>query len=324
MMMFVVWLLIALLCGRLSAQQRSIRKEYGSNDQISFNTAEICSDIRYILYMQREQWTRAREDLFSNKQSGFMDDDMDFYKRSFGVVEVTLLNKKSFSELSYYRIYKSGNDNIRSLLSQLAYMLDNELSLFNAQNCYKDNCVHHRLHYKPPAAIKAFYISQYAKRFAFTFVREPIHRFMSAMTEIEYRAQKLLERDPNRFVLPFQQPLGSTLRVQEFIRSILLSDASKVLFKNKNMEMMHIVPMIGTLLAAHRVEGKPLRLYKLEQFAEEWQRLSKDSKLPMLLDIYNNRTSKQWNYHPTSQDPYRTKLAAKEFLSFASADAHNR
>lgn len=270
----------------------------------------------FILFMQREQWSSARQEVLGSQQGGFLGEDLEFYKRSFGTVEVAL----KASSLVYYRIFKNANDNIRSLLTQLAYHLDKDDKAFHGQNCYKEDCVHHRLHYRPPAAMQQAYFpsgnSRQQKRYAFTFVREPIHRFISAMTEIEYRARLTAK------LLPFHHPLGSAERVQEFIRVLLQSDASKGLFRN-TMEMVHLVPAIGTLMLAHKVEGRALRLFRLEAFDQHWAQLSNETALP-LNALYMKRTSKQWMDHASSKDPHGTTAMAKGFLSHASPDALQR
>lgn len=355
---------LLMLCSVL-AQDRSIRTADVSGVTFTLNASEICHDGSFIFFLQREQWNLARIELLGSLQSGFSGDDMEFYKRSFGIVEVALqdrqknepiqeqkpaakgkakpkpkANPKStpkegtaslsksrsmLDSITYYRIFKNANDNIRSLLMQLAYELDNDSKGFHAQNCYKDECYHHRLSSKPAAAMKEHYVrATYSKRYPFTFVRDPIDRFISGMTEIEYRAQQVLKKSPNEFALPFQSPLGSQLRVNEFIRMILLSDASSILFRNQKLEIMHIVPMIGTFLLAQKVEGRPLKMFKLESFEQEWQSLANATKLTQLSNLYKSRSSKQWVVHPSSSDPYATTAAARNLFSFVSPQAFAR
>eukprot|EP00981_Chlorochromonas_danica_P006495 scaffold1403_cov180-Ochromonas_danica.AAC.22 len=316
----------------------------------------LCSDRDFIIFLQREQWQLAREEvsLPSSSTTGLGLEDMQFYKRSFGTVEVTLPKLKKgtniipSSVLVYYRIYKNANDNIRSLLSELAHVVDNENITFISQNCYQEECLHRRLHIRSGRTMKNLYWSTtHPPRYSFTFVRDPLDRFISAMSEIEYRGQLALTKQQQQsqspppstsqqqqggggeaqgtVTLPLQSPLGSPLRVIEFINMILLSDGSHRLFQNQPFEMMHLIPMIGTLTLAEEVEGIPLRLYQLENFHQEWATLSNEANVPVLNEIFRKRTRRsQWRFHPSSSDPYHTTAAARSFFAFASLDAFER
>lgn len=123
--------------------------------------------------------------------------------------------------------------------------------------------------------------------------------------------------NPNVHVLPLKSALGSALRFQEFIDTILHFDGSRRIFRtyDANNEMAHIAPQVGTLLAANEAESLPIRLYHLESFKEEWKRFSKDVNQPRMLQIRNalkNQTH-LWR-HPSSEDIYHTKIAAQTFL----------
>lgn len=358
MSMALLLLLAYLMVG--SGQERSIRSAGPAAFPSNLVSSEFCHDRDFVFYLQREMWMMAREETFESQQTKFVDEKLELYELSFGAVEVAISEAKkpaakpkpqptpqrnrgrgsvampgatgsnegrSVSEplhsMTYYRIFKNANDNIRSIMAELAYAISDENKAFRALNCYKSECIHHLLHERSPHALKNMYISpNRAKRFSFTFVRDPIDRFIAGMTEIEYRYQQATANAPSSDALSLQQPLGSTLRVEEFIRMILDSDGSYAWLKRQpQVEMMHIVPMIGTLLLGEHVEGRPLNLYKFEDFDSEWERLSKESGLPILLGLYRNRSSQQWARHPSSSDPYSTTSAAREFFSFASPDA---
>ena len=287
---------------------------------------EICYNEDLVLQIQRDQWSKAKTEVLGSAQAGFQGSDMDFYKRHFGVVEVMLhKNNKNLTSMIYYRIFKNANDNIRSLLTEYAYVADNQSLSFEAQNCRNEECFHRKVHNLQSNALKTIYFAAKQKRFAFTFVRDPLMRFISAMTEVEYRSQKAIEIKRKDIQLPFQSPLGSQSRVQEFIRMILASGGSKLLFKqHRDIEIQHIAPAIGTLQLGNKIEGKTLRLYRVEEFDKDWHRLARDTSLITLGDVYKNRSQSPWTQHPSSKDPYRTTNAAKSFFSYAGPDAFQR
>lgn len=294
----------------------------------------LCHDENAVLYIQKLQWMKAREEILGSSQAGYQGDDMDFYKRSYGAVDLSFnvtkslkskdYNRKNLTSLVYYRIYKNANDNIRSLLLHYAFMLDDSKDEFIRQNCLLDNqCRHARIHYFVPHAIKNIYFSTKHKRYAFTFIREPLQRFVSAMTEVEYRTQ--LAGTSQKAPLPFRHPLGSQLRVEEFIRMLVQSGGTRGLFLDTNAaEVIHIAPMIGTILLANKVEAS-FRVFRLEDFDRDWKKMTNETGLPLLSALYEERKEKnQWNAHSSSQDPLGTALAARSFLSFASEDAFLR
>lgn len=310
-----------------TAGTASLRSKLTSLPTQDLLPPEICFDEELVLQIQRDQWAKAKSEVFGSSQAGFQGSDMDFYRRHFGVVELLLhpSNKKNLSSIIYYRIYKNANDNIRSLLTEYAYLAENQSASFEAQNCRNEECFHRKIHYLQATAVKAVYFNAKQRRFPFTFVRDPLMRFISAMTEVEYRSQKAIRSQQKDIQLPFQSPLGSTARFQEFVKMILASGGSKLLFKqHRDIEIQHVAPAIGTLILGHKIEGKALRLYRVEDFENDWRRLARDTALPQLGSIYKNRTQSPWTEHPSSKDPHRTTAAAKSFLSYAGTDAFQR
>ncbi len=296
-------------------------------------SSSLCYNQDIVLQIQRDQWAKAKLDIFGSEQAGFHGSDMEFYKKTFGVVDVTLprntkdRQKKQFTHLVYYRIFKNANDYIRSLLTEYAYVEDDHEREFISQNCYApdQHCVHRYVHYLNPSTIKFQYVQQRQSRFIFTFIREPIDRFISAMTEIEYRLRGAETSRGARSNLPLQHPLGSQLRFQEFIKIILSSGGSKTLFRNMGKyEVIHIAPSLPTLILAEKVEGRPLKTFRIEEFDQNWHKLSRAVGIPKLNILQFNRSSAQKMMHPSSLDPFNTTLAAKSFLSHASADAFKR
>lgn len=287
-----------------------------------FEIEHLCLNEEWIMLLQKEQFIKARQEIIGSEMiGGFQGDDLDFYKRTFGMTEVKIHSKKKrkLETLAYYHIWKNANSNIQSLLMQYLYTADNNTAAYYSQKCRTENCVHKHFQTFSPSATRNLYINGKNSRYGFTFTRDPLSRFVSAVNEIEYRSTL------SNNSLPLQNKLGSQERVQEFIRMILLTGGSRSLFRdNVKSEILHIYPMIGTYVMADKVEGKPLALYKMENFTSEWERLSKDISVQLLNKIYMERKEKDWRKHNSSADPFHTLVAAKSLFSFASTDAYQR
>jgi hypothetical protein len=289
--------------------------------------ANFCRSQDAILFAQREQFNRAKIDLFGSSQVGTQEDDLEFYKSSFGAVEVLLdKNPLSLTAISYYRIYKNANDNIRSLLLEYAYELGGNQREYHRRNCtFNLDCLHSRLHNLTPMSLKTLYFPYHHRRYAFSFTREPLSRFIAAMTEIEYRIQVNLNGRKDSANLPLQHPIGTQQRFHEFVKMLVLSGGSQKLYRdNRAVEIAHITPQIGTVLLGSKIEEDDFHLFKLEDFESSWKNISESTKLPILETLRKRRTEKNWPVHPSSRDPFNTTLAARSFLSHASTDAYHR
>ena len=131
------------------------------------------------MYIQRKQLEHARIELYnltnhSNQQYKY---DMYFYYHDYGTVDsIAWKNRLNYDGIKYYIIYKNANNHIRTLLY-------NYLNIQNPDNFTREelvsclpNCIHpkikdKRLNHNP---------------FIFTFVRDPLDRFISAITEVPY------------------------------------------------------------------------------------------------------------------------------------------
>lgn len=315
---------VGIACVVLYVRIRSLIFSTGS---AASTNLDFCKSTEAIVFAQREQFDRAKIDLFGSSQAGFQGEDFEFYKNSFGAVELLLdQNPAKLTALSYYRIYKNANDNIRSLLLEYAYLVDNNQLEYDRRNCtFNLECLHRRIHNLTPQALKSLYFPYHHRRYAFTFTREPLTRFMSAVTEIEYRIQEDIDGRRNMAKLPFQSPLGSQQRILEFIRMIVMSGGSQKLFReNLAIEIAHITPQIGTVLLGTKIEEDDFHVFRLDEFEESWKSIVNDTKLPLLESLRKRRTAKEWPYHPSSRDPYNTTLAARSLFSYASLDAYHR
>ena len=162
----------------------------------------------------------AVKDYFSLFQFNTVgNDDLGFYKVYFGVAKVVLPeNDGSLNSITYHRIFKNGNDNIRYLLYRFVSTLYDSYSSSTSQKvvntssssnssarsfhrisekekCYDYMCSnsskaqlvvdslshphmqHHSIFYECPVKMNE-------KSLLFTFVRDPLTRFISAVTEV--------------------------------------------------------------------------------------------------------------------------------------------
>ncbi len=163
----------------------------------------------------------AVKDYFSLFQFNTVgNDDLGFYKVYFGVAKVVLPeNGGSLNSITYHRIFKNGNDNIRYLLYRFVSTLYDSYSSSTSQKevvntssssnssarsfhrisekekCYDSMCSnsskahlvvdslshphmqHHSIFYECPVKMNE-------KSLLFTFVRDPLTRFISAVTEV--------------------------------------------------------------------------------------------------------------------------------------------
>ena len=96
----------------------------------------------------------------------------------------------TFDHLNVYpiiRMYKNGNNNIRTLLYNLEMNKVNKFRSTRFYNCIAKECSHPNIRKinKPSLKYIAFYTSDYI-RYPFAFVRDPLTRFISAVTEVDF------------------------------------------------------------------------------------------------------------------------------------------
>ena len=128
--------------------------------------------------------------------------DLGFYQHSYGTVNVATASTTNilgqsigmystgngFSTVVYYRIWKNANDYIRGLMYQYAQkkrVMDNETPhCVNLKDCAGTSGPSETM---PGDRIKSLFFPAALRRYPFTFVRDPLTRFVSGYTEIEYR-----------------------------------------------------------------------------------------------------------------------------------------
>jgi hypothetical protein len=316
-------IVVGLVLGMSSVGYYFIQYLNGSLNVKVVDLMQVCLNEPWIMKIQREQFFKARQEVLGNVfLGGFQGEDMDFYKRTFGLTEIKVdskQGKRTVDTIAYYHIWKSANTNIQSLLLQFLYESDRNLKAYYAQKCRTEKCVHSKMQSFSADASRNLYVKNRNQRYPFTFTRDPLTRFISAMSEVEYRSKSF-----NR-TLPLQNKIGSQERVQEFIRMLLMSGGSRSLFRDyEKNDILHVYPMIGTYLLSESIEGRPISLFKIETFRQDWEKLSKNLSLPLLAQIYRERKEKDWFKHNSSTDPLGTSLAAKSLFSYSSGNTHER
>lgn len=306
----------------------------------------ICNDNHVIRQIQKYQWQMAMEEVLPGVPVYMNDKEMGFYDELYGALNLQLPPDKhpeDFESLLYYRIFKSGNDNIRSLLYEEAFHLTNQSAAFQQINCPADECAHSWVQRYSAAdlrgignpktleidskhstegklnqqqqQISSHSLRPYKKRFAFTFVREPIVRFVSAINEMECRAQEFRQRLQT---IPVNGTLGSAERFVDWIHFILKSSAtSSIIRQYQDIELGHVAPMVGTLVIGRRLEKQGLHLYRIERFGSEWYRLAMDVQWPHLATVYRKRRNAGFGRHKAAEDPHHIVQNAMTFLTTA-------
>jgi hypothetical protein len=231
------------------------------------------------------QLRKARLEIFGPQKRVFhalSGNDMGFYLRNFGAMEVNTRAKKGYSKIIYYRIWKSANNAIRRILHR--YALENGYNEKDFRACKSKRKTECFVTGKSRGGLSIFqnlFFPLQDRSFSFTFVRNPIDRFISAYIEIERSLEKSV-------LLDLKYDVGSYERFVEFINIILLANASKKLFLEKKIDFSKAAPMVGSLnlgMSLQRVGSNRFRLYRLENFDEDWDTLVEDSGLRKLAKI---------------------------------------
>jgi hypothetical protein len=265
---------------------------------------EICKSSDFLRHLHKEQIVLAIKELnaferqnfeggnltFSSEKEEEMNGftDLGFYHFRFGTAiiekakcELHDINNKPtrIEKLSYYRLWKCGNNNIRAHLHRYSLLDQKNCCRFNECNfsTFEERCgnfstISSTSHTKLAAENYKFSLknSDRIKLYPFTFVRNPIARFISGYTEIEYRLTDASS-------LPIYSPLGSIDRFKGFIKLVLKYKGSGKLFSQNYLQIAHIAPMIGTFIDSFKRDLVDLKYYHMENFESEWNRLASDS-----------------------------------------------
>lgn len=304
----------------IKRQELTNKHLYPPNYSIRSNSYEnklidnFCTNEHTISTIQRDMFRNARFELLGIDNKIYQWNTGDFYYHHYGGVDVTLINTidSTSSKLFYYQIMRNGNTNIQDHLLRFADLYPSYKACHNANFCSKVQTYDRRDIEKDTYA-KIYYNEHEIKtdrnhRFPFTFIRDPLERFISGYSEIEYilETNKNINKDP----LHLYSQLGTTRRFQDFVLNLLLSNDPEKWLDSVSVDIHYISPQIGTLLFATIKEYSHIRMYKLEDFDEEYNNLVLESGLKRLKEVYS---AAHRPIHTTS-DPYNTTLAAKKFL----------
>lgn len=297
-----------------------------------------CSSDKIIDHLQREQWLKAVAEVFEGKvYLHISDKDLGFYHHVHGgmVVHLTSITEagKNYSSLVYHRIPNSANHVIQSLLLELAYMKSHQQTQLNGLPCIKQqNCAHKDVEFLSHNSLRHYLVfeSDATSRLAFTFVRDPIQRFLSAFTEIDMLQTRMKQAKIAK--IPFKQPRRSFLRFTEFVDHLLVKGPSSLLFKEyEEVGISMIAPMVGPLSFMRTVESEDdtqknlkrgLQVFHYENFFADWLSLAEISHIPELAVIAQHRNTRYFDENLI--DLRRNSTIASMFLALADEDAKTR
>lgn len=217
----------------------------------------------------------------------------------------------------YYRLWKNANDYIRTMLYRFAHFYGEKINV--DKKCQADDCIDGDVNFVNAYRANAHYISsrETLNRYPFTFVRNPISRFISAFNEIETRHHTKNKSSSSPFI-------GTAERFQSFMLELLSSEGimNKALFMRRP-DMFHAVPQIGTLVLASTKEKAAFNAFRIEHFDNEWTRLANESSFSRLQEVNDmERTAPEgmqtFKPHLSSSDPFMSAFTAWEFLAHAN------
>ena len=292
---------------------------------------QMCLSRPLMMSVQRHQLERAREELHEDmaistpslqRFTGLL--DFKFYIYQFGTTDVEIVHPsvsmaarqtrgRTYTAIIYYRLVKAANDRIRNMLYKFAYR--NGFHERDYSNCVGKQCRHNsgvqEMDKTTSGRLVNFFLPPTIRRYPFTFVREPLARFISGYKEVEFRLT-LAERKGSPNWLAFSSAVGTAERFREFIRFILLHNGSGKLLQYPGAEeFYHVTPFIGTLQRAGETEHTPLRIFRLETMEADWNRLAREVGQPNLWQVW----SLQFEPHASMADPFRSAKTAWDFLA---------
>jgi hypothetical protein len=315
----------------------------------------VCYDEKIINFIQKDQWFKAVNLVFngdhSMKEKAFLhlnDKEMDFYHQQYGGILVDIETSTSTNELNstasllYHRISNSGDSIIQSLLYDYAFSgtqsvaekRKNDGSIDEVNRCSSSrlNCAHKNVHLLFSSTSLDNYLSIHppysSLRYSFTFVREPIQRFISSFSQIDnyfYQKSKELGKQKSKSnqhqissfsSIPLVSSRKSCCRIIEFIDSLLLKGPSALIFREfPTSEFYSIAPYIGTISS-----NPSMMIYHYEELPKDWLSLAKRSEI---LELHYVKDKLLMQIEDSSFQNKSSILAAN-FLSVADSDAHER
>lgn len=329
---FVLFILLRLLYSHYEDTSASARDF--SNKVKELRTL-ICFNRSQILHLQRDQLKIIRKEILEpsiwskDTLESLSDNTERLYSYAYKLRAFDLANFHQQDTMKnrvivFSDIYKNANDNMRYYLCNYLHFVHGNTSTM----CTKD------IYIKSPTDpiscrlnMNANDLSKPHETFVFAVVRHPIHRLVSALTEIESRGNFSIYKEGTflKDLKPFS-PVGSMERVLELIRLFIHEYTPVVKGRVRKQELTvsnfsHTNPEIGTLVFSKLVYNTDPHLYRLEDFDNELQRFSRESGLVDFYKSYVQCNRTDMMHHASSDDLQGVKVAAESLLSYASPDA---
>lgn len=216
----------------------------------------VCNTTAARNYVQRLQWERARQELGVPRPTHGVDVGT-FYSHSYGMASVDGAASEAAvavgagfpSHIVYYRIAGNEDRHILTLLQNFAGIAGFRYREYTAFLKVPDGGSEVDNAFVPFKLFK----SSVGRRYAFTFVRDPLARFVGAYVAAEQSSSSASTSSSTSSAraTPFQStaPVGSVARVVDFIRAVLSADAASAhgLLGNASGTAPHLCAQVGAL-----------------------------------------------------------------------------
>ena len=334
-MKIVLRILASLLSFRCMASSdgEKVKKCYDNRDCVIAVHQAMCFNQSRVVEIQAKNLYEIRKVILPNSvkndvtYENFLKDSYSYYtwpyaRRYFNITKLRNLlpHQSSLHRASggkdgivFYEIYKNANTNLRYYFCNYAHYITKNFSHMCTSDIFLDYYVcnidrltpwisidhHRRVSHDHSALID----------FNFAITRNPLDRFLSAYTEIEYRKEWELyishhingtHMVETKIIEP-KAAFGRIERFQEFIK-ILVRDIAPVA-RHLGSSYHHASPVIGTLQEAYAADLRIPNLYRLEHFDAEMKRFAAESGLTGFDSSYRICKNRDFAAHASSSDP---------------------
>ena len=273
----------------------------------------ICDQLVSVQQFQLQQWEKMYSEL--NMTGSLLQTRKDsqsigrFYVFPWEVYLKQIPDDDSTSSKSvlYFSIWKAANNLIRERLSMF---VNPEKTVSYVRGLKFGDHVRGK-------QMKGRDFSDSSKYFAFTFIKDPIKRFVSGFSEIEQRSNR-------KAWIPGGGNIWHPLRIQNFITYVIFDNQMKF---GQFDKYLHVSPISGIFQVARQKFNTQLHLYRIENLTSEWQRLYADSGISRFnkFPLHHRESEFQMmtRHDLKSKVKNITTNSAKRFLNTAYSDFHN-